>query len=381
VAHTAIMKVLVNAASIREGGPLVVLKNLMGEMGRAHPDGRWLVAGPELLAPALGEENIEYVHLQAGSESARVIPWYEIGLPREVRRWQPDVLFSVTNYLPFRAISVPTVLLVQHAGHFSKDFMRLDRAFANSLGQQISWRYKNTWVRRSVRVAGDVIVQTGALADRIAEAGLRPRDKIAVVHHGPGQMPFAASPRPVREGAVRIGYVTKFGVQKNFETLFRAVRLLAADGRDIRLVLTLDPAYGAAAQVLRMAEELGIGGRIENHGEVRGSDVTALYDSFDIMAFCSVAESFGFPMVEAMARGVPIVVADTPENREVTGEASFAFSPFDPGDLARQLSRLIGDPLLRGVQAERSLERGREFSWAKAAAGTFAVIERAAKTS
>ncbi len=372
------MKVLVNAASIREGGPLVVLKSLMSEMRRAHPDVRWLVAGPDQLAGAIGGENTEFVHPQAASESARVIPWYELGLPAVVARWKPDVLFSVTNYLPLRPLRVPTVLLEQHAGHFSEDFMRLDRQFANSLGQKLSWRYKNAWVRRSVRVAGALIVQTSALADRIVAAGLRPRDTITVVHHGPGQMPYASSPRPVREGACRIGYVTKFGVQKNFETLFRAVRQLSDEGRDVRLVLTLDPSYGPAAQVLAMANALGIGALIENHGEVRGADVTALYDSLDIMAFCSVAESFGFPMVEAMARGVPIVVADTPENREVTGDASFAFRSFDAADLARQLTRLVSDSVLRGVQAERSLERGREFSWAKAASGTFAVLERAA---
>jgi glycosyltransferase involved in cell wall biosynthesis len=372
------MKVLINAVSIREGGPLVVLKSLMAEMRRARPDISWIVAGPEQLENALGGgEGIEYLHPQ--TRSVRLIAWYEFGLPGAVVQTKPDVVFSVTNYLPRRALGVPTVLLEQHAGHFSADFMRLDRAFSGSIGQRIGWRYKNAWVRRSVRVADYLIVQTGALADAIAQAGLRPRDATVVVHHGPGQMPFAAVPHAVHDGICRVGYITKFGVQKNFETLFRAVQLLSSRGTPVRLVLTLDPAYGPAARILRMAGELGIGGLIENHGEVRGAQVTALYDTLDIMAFCSVSESFGFPMVEAMARGIPIVVADTPENREVTAEAGLPFAAFDANELARQLDLLIADPSARTARAALSLTRGKQFSWERAANETLAVLDRAAR--
>src|SRR5262249_19503432 len=145
------------------------------------------------------------------------------------------------------------------------------------------------------------------------------RDGITVIPHGPGQVHQAPARDHRRSGdAWRIGYISKYGVQKNFETLFRAARRLSDSGHAITLVLTLDPTYPPVARTLRKAQLLGIGHLIENRGEIRDGKIEELYDSLDIMAFCSLTESFGFPMVESMARGLPIVVADTPENDEIT---------------------------------------------------------------
>jgi glycosyltransferase involved in cell wall biosynthesis len=257
--------------------------------------------------------------------------------------------------------------------------MELDRAYWRSLQHQIAWRIKNEWVRRSVRNAGAVLVQTASLADRIAKAGLRSRNDIAVVPHGPGQVRHAARrSRRDTEKPWCIGYFTKFGVQKNFETLFRAVRRLSDAGHNVRLVVTLDPSYGPAAKTLGAAKAIGIAHLVDNQGEVSSECVQDRYDSLDLMAFCSVCESFGFPMVEAMARGVPIVVADTPENREITAGAALTFSAHDDRQLAHHLERLILDETERSLRSDLSLARGREFSWSLACERTLSVLQTAA---
>jgi glycosyltransferase involved in cell wall biosynthesis len=307
--------------------------------------------------------------------------WYEVGLPAAIRRWQPDVLFSMTNYLPLRDLRCPTVLLEQHAGHFSQEYSALNRAHTKSALQRMMWNYKTAWVRRSVRRAGTLLVQTQSLADGIAATGLRNRDRIVVVPHGPGQVSHAAE-RPARsdKDVWRIGYLTKFGVQKDFETFFRAAQKIASAGWRIKLVLTLDPTHEPAAQVLHQAERLGVSQLIENHGEVRRDQIGQLYDSLDVMVFCSICESFGFPMVEAMARGVPIVVADTTENREITAAAGLPFPPHDHAVLTQQLLRIMTSGSEVQKCTERSLTRGREFSWASACKETLAVLGAAAGT-
>src|SRR6185437_7615159 len=110
---------------------------------------------------------------------------------------------------------------------------------------------------------------------------------------------------------------------------FRAVRSLSEQGRDLRLVLTLGEADPVAAASLAHAKALGVAHLIENHGEVSAGQITAIYDSVDLFVFPSLCESFGMPMVEAMARGLCIVVADTPVNREITGAAGLTFPPGD----------------------------------------------------
>jgi len=133
-----------------------------------------------------------------------------------------------------RRLARPTVLLMQHAGHFSSEFESRDQTFSGSLGDRLSWRYKKAWVYRSVRRADALLVQTRALADRIAQARLRSRERIVVVPHGPGQV-SQTSARTCRRstGTWRIGYISKFGVQKDFETLFRAARRLSENLVDI----------------------------------------------------------------------------------------------------------------------------------------------------
>ena len=373
------MNVLVNAVSIKEGGPLVVLRELIAGMQRLQPETRWFVAGPPPTEASCSAGSFVQVAdvLQGGPIS--LVDWYERLLPSAVRRFSSDVVFSLTNYLPLRKLSCPAVLLEQHAGHFSAEFQALDRQHSVSPLQQLAWRYKNAWVRRSVRSADKLMVQTAALADRIAASGLRPREKIAVVAHGPGQVDRASGRSARRGGPWRIGYLAKFGVQKNFETLFRAARRLSDAGHDIRVVLTLDPSIASAARTLSNARALGIAHRIDNLGEVRVGQIQTLYDDLDIMAFCSVCESFGFPMVEAMVRGLPIVVADTPENREITGAAALRFARYDDCELARHLASLIVDDAKRQRQSEQSLVRGRDFSWQRACEQTLSVLNDAVR--
>jgi glycosyltransferase involved in cell wall biosynthesis len=375
------MKVLVNAVSIREGGPLVVLRHLIEGMHALRADDTWIVAGPRLEQRADGNGAIEQLDAApVDGNPFHLLRWYERGLPSAVDRVSPDVVFSLTNYLPLRRLKRPTVLLMQHAGHFSREFESLDRLHSRSLGDRFIWRYKNAWVRRSVRSTDSLLVQTRALADKIAVKGLRSRDRITVIPHGPGQVHQASARLHLRSGDTwRIGYISKFGVQKNFETLFRAVRRLSDAGHAIRLVLTLDPAYRPAAEMLRKAQVLGVARLIENRGEIRDGRIEELYDSLDIMAFCSLTESFGFPMVESMARGVPIVVADTPENDEITASAGLRFSPYNDGELARQLETLMRDDAERRRRSEQSLSRGKSFSWSRACEQTLAALDKVAR--
>jgi glycosyltransferase involved in cell wall biosynthesis len=342
-----------------------------------RPDIAWIVAGPTLAPGATAVEQLDAGPV--GGSSLHLLRWYERGLPSAVERLSPDVVFSLTNYLPLQRLTRPTVLLMQHAGHFSRVFESFDRRFARSLGDRLSWRYKNAWVRRSVRRADALLVQTRALADRIAEARLRSRDRIVVIPHGPGQV-RQTSVRRCRgsDTTWRIGYISKFGVQKDFETLFRAARRLADGGHNLRLVLTLDPKYRPAAETLGQARQLGVAHLIENRGEVGDGQIEELYDSLDIMAFCSLAESFGFPMVESMARGLPIVVADTPENGEITGSASLRFTPCNDGELAQRLETLMLDDSERRRRTEQSLARGKEFSWSRACRDTLTALEEGA---
>ncbi len=369
--------VVINAISVREGGSLVVLRELLGGMSALRPSWRWQVV-VNSQAPALPElPKVEYLHLPKVDQSGwRTRLWYEIGLPALLKRVNATLLFSMTNYLPLRRLSFPALLLVQHAGHFSPVFRQLTETRLGLAGRAV-WRLKGGWVRSSVRVADAVTVQTEALADRVVcETGIA-HNHITVILHGAGQamlQPGLVAPPPEGE-KFRVGYITKFGVQKNFAVLFGAMARLKQEGVPVSLVLTLSEAEPENRAVLESAWRHGLADVIENYGELRPDAVARLYGSLHAFVFPSLCESFGFPMVEAMAHGLPLLVADTSSNIEVAGAAGVSFPSHDPVALAGEIERLARNGEWFRQRAQASLAHGTEFSWTRAAAETTSLMD------
>jgi glycosyltransferase involved in cell wall biosynthesis len=88
-----------------------------------------------------------------------------------------------------------------------------------------------------------------------------------------------------------------------------------------------------------------------------------LYQKADIFVYPSVVESFGHPLIEAMAQGLPIVAADVPINREICRDAALFFDPFNPGACAATIEALLDNHDLRAEMSRRSLRRSQDFHW------------------
>ncbi len=371
-----VMRVLINAVSIKEGGSLVVLENLLRHMGLQRQGWRWAVAAhPRVVLNLSPEFVVERVDIGNVDCWSGLLRWYEIGMRRAVREVSADLVFSITNYLPLRTLSCPTVLLEQHAGHFSPVFDQLHRQHVRSRLMVLAWDIKTRWVERSVRTATALTVQTASLADAISKRTGRARQEIRVIPHGPGLVSSGRGRKLGGGGPFRVGYITKWGVQKNLAVLVDAVGRLGREGRNIKLVLTLAPHGSGTAEIMAQAEQWGIDSFVENNGELDAAGVSALYDSLDLFVFPSLVESFGFPLVEAMAKGLPLLVADTPGNREVAGAGGYPFVPDDVAGIAASIARMMDDPEARATAAAASAVQGRTYSWDRAAAETLALLE------
>jgi glycosyltransferase involved in cell wall biosynthesis len=328
------------------------------------------------------QQNVVWLNIRdIGQNPFGVMYWYEVALPAAVEQFKVDLIFSITNYLPFRRLTIPTVLLVQHAGHFSERFDKLNRQHLRRPDRIGAWVMKTYWVERSVRTATEVTVQTAALADAIAIRTGRPRERIHTIAHGPGLVtPTTIRQKSLTGSPVKIGYIPKWGVQKNFEVLFEAASRLIQQGRSVRIVLTLKEDLPENVLVIQRAKAVGLDEAVENVGEIDAQAIPDLYDSLDIFAFPSLVESFGFPLIEGMAKGLPIVAADTPTNREIAGTAALFFPPTDAGALAHSLSELIDNASLRETNSVAAFRRAQDFSWKRAAEKTIALLDKALST-
>ena len=118
--------------------------------------------------------------------------------------------------------------------------------------------------------------------------------------------------------------------------------------------------------------------RWRSTGYVSDARLDALYRGADVLAYPSLYEGFGLPLLEAMARGTPVVASRATVLPETGGDAALYFDPLDVGDIAQTLGRVLGEGSLRDDLVARGRARVARFSWEKTAAATLAVYEAVA---
>ena len=110
---------------------------------------------------------------------------------------------------------------------------------------------------------------------------------------------------------------------------------------------------------------------------VSAEDLAAVYERAEVFVFPSFYEGFGFPLLEAMAYGVPAIAARSSSLPEIGGDASLYFDPHDSRELERQIELVLADRVLRQDLIRRGRKRAEQFQWSDAAARTLEVLRRA----
>ena len=135
------------------------------------------------------------------------------------------------------------------------------------------------------------------------------------------------------------------------------------------------------SQLTEHAAQLGVSGDVKMLGWVSDEELEGLYAAAAAFVFPSLYEGFGLPVLEAMARGVPVACSDRGSLAEVSGDAALHFDPESVPAISGAIRTLLQDP----AAAERLRELGRaraaRYTWRAAAEGTLASYERAVRSA
>lgn len=195
--------------------------------------------------------------------------------------------------------------------------------------------------------------------------------KIVVIHPGLNQK-FGADPERGARLRRRLGLqeTTKLilqigrGFYKNVPTVLRVLRRLRESGFDARVV-RVGPRLSGGDRAL--AERLGVGSDLLEIGSFADAELPALYNAVDVLLFPSLYEGFGWPPLEAMASGTPVVCSRAGSLDEVVGDAALTADPEDFETLAWHVGSLLSHPALREGLVRRGVAHASRFSWDRAA--------------
>lgn len=369
------LTVVVHAVSAKSGGAATYLRNLLPALRPLLGEtGRLILCVPPAAARALGAlpRGVRVIQTDvAYGPGWRRLGWDQVVLRQLVRREKADVLLSSSDFGLFFP-PCRQVLLVRNPLYFSALYLR-------EILPRKSWHYRlGFFLRRrlialSVRHSDVVVCASQSMLQDLQRWVRLPDRKAFVIPFGvsadrfsplkPGSMPPGA--------ATRLLYVSEYSDYKNLTVLLRALWLLAQrHAGEFTLTTTLDPKQFPDTEISSRAEDSTLMGdplvRLRLAGPVPYDQLPALYREHDLFIFPSLAESFGHPLVEAMASGLPVVASDLPICREICGEAALYFNPLNPEELAQRILLLRGDSRLREELSEKGRRRAVErFDWAR----------------
>ena len=163
--------------------------------------------------------------------------------------------------------------------------------------------------------------------------------------------------------------------RKNVGRLLDALELLRARWRDVPRLALVGPSGWRSRELVTRIRSAG--SLLRLLGPVPRSDLVALMGGASVLAYPSLSEGFGLPVLEAMACGTPVVAARIGPIIEIAGDAALLVDPTEPGDIAQGLKRALEDSGLRADLAKRGPAQAAKFSWERTAAATLTAYTKA----
>ncbi len=318
--------------------------------------------------PASGESSIGRKLKFAGN-----LAWTHLGLPWRLRKGHFDILHSPAYIAPVKSpcpvvITAHDITYLLYPSHFAA-----------------WWRhYMKSVFPVTIRSAAGIICGSEHSKRDLLTTYKLPPSKVHVVPYGVDQQKFYSG--ACLDGAwatqtgIRDGYVLHVGgfvERKNIPTLLKAVARLRDQGkwqnRQLVLAGAESPGMMGSDKIHQTIANLELASIVVLPGRVPDEHLPGLYSQAALVVMPSLYEGFGFPVLEAMAAGTPVVASNTSSLPEVAGNAAILISPTDIDAWAAAIGQVLTNPTLTAELRTKGLEQARQFTWQRTASDTIEV--------
>jgi glycosyltransferase involved in cell wall biosynthesis len=305
------------------------------------------------------------------------LAWEQVGLPRLVRATRPDVVHSPHYTMP-RLSNAPVTVTVHDATFFSHP----------EFHSPVKARFFRSATRTAVRHAASIVVPSVATRDEVlCHVGGSP-DRFHVALHGVDRQTFHPATEEEQDrvrrsldlgGSTYIAFLGTLAPLKNVPALIRAwIRTAGSLENPPALVLAGGPGWDGEVDVAtrEVPEHL----RLIRAGYLPFADLAGFLTGAELVAFPSIGEGFGLPVLEAMSCGAAVVTTRQLSLPEVGGDA-VAYCGTDVASIADTLGALLRDASQRSALSSLAVERAAAFTWDAAAEVHLEAFARAVRST
>lgn len=292
--------------------------------------------------------------------------WEQVALPKALKKIKPDLLHCTSNTAPLYS-PVPLVLTLHDIIYLEKR-----QSSSQSWYQEMGWHYRRLVVPRILPKCKKIITVSQFERQRIREALHLPDSQLVAVYNGYSKhfCPQAKKPEITRKYIDADSYLFFLGntdSKKNTPRVLKAYSEYLKQSTQQLPLLIADLKEEVIDSILEAEKIREIKPHLRFPGYIPNADLAALYNGAFAFLYPSLRESFGIPMLEAMACGTPIIAGNTSAMPEVAGDGALLADPLNVEDITQKMLKLETDKTFYQQQVDYGLERAKLFSWRKSA--------------
>ena len=300
--------------------------------------------------------------------------WEQFSLPRAVRQLNLDMLHCTSNTAPIRC-KIPLILTL-HDIIFLEPRDKSNKSFYQNMG----WRYRRFVVPRILKKCKRIITVSDFEFNNIITKLQIPEEKMVMIYNGYNQWfrPVEDTELIFQQYIEEPGYFFFLGntdPKKNTERTLIAYSKYLELSDVKRKLLMADLDRGYLEEIINRNDIGNIRDHIVIPGYIKNADLPFIYNNAFAFLYTSLRESFGIPLLEAMACGTPVITSNTSSMPEIGGPEVIMVNPQNVQEITEKMLLLEKDEALYQKQKEIGLNRAQQFSWKYTAEQLLTVYE------